>query len=763
MSQSVGQVELDLKINGKDYKKQISKIALEGSKILENSFSQAFKNIGKVAIDAFNIKSIGDFMASCLSLGSALTDVQNVIDVTIPSMNGKINEFSDNITTQFGLSETAAKKYSGTFEEMAKAFKSTESAASEMTKGLSGLSGDALSSNFLNLGKNIVQAIANGFMSAVSLLQGIGENIIATITSPIIAHKDDIKTPISDMLASLEDITSKIAGPMANWDSFMKIFDTFAGVVSDVKNAFLLFQSSGILAFLSTSFGTLGTVLSTVWIYISTFFGGLSEGLGIMGSLQAVLPSSISSFSGLGTMLSGLLNPVTLIIGALALLALGFTYLYSTSETFRTMVNDMFSQIATHVGGIITGLITILTTLWTEGISPIINSTLTAIATLWDGGLSDFITNVSMFILNLINSIVSIWDYAINPLINLLLTIFLPMFTLVWDGILAIAVPIIEKILEYVNGFMEVLNILMAILNEHVLPIFKVVFDGIAEAVGLFWEFAKPIFGWFTELLGSVVSFVLDFFLAPIDRAFENIVQLIKDIAEPISTVFDGIKEIFQGIIDFVLGVFTGDWSRAWDGIKEIFSGVWNTLSGIVEIVWKTILNLFGNAGSIFSGVVEGIANTFKNIVNCIIDGINKVIAFPFEKINGLLNDIRKLSFLGITPFSFIPYNVLPVPQLPKLAQGGYVGANQPQLAMIGDNKRYGEIVAPENKMLEMINTALNMQKEKGLVNGIDTVIALIIQLIEAVKGLVVKVDIDMKKLSVLLESAKKERQMIGG
>ena len=160
-----------------------------------------------------------------------------------------------------------------------------------------------------------------------------------------------------------------------------------------------------------------------------------------------------------------------------------------------------------------------------------------------------------------------------------------------------------------------------------------------------------------------------------------------------------------------------------------------------------------------------GIADVFKSIVNTIITGINKVIALPFKAINSLLNGIRDfdLPLIG-KPFKGLwDKNPLPVPQIPKLAQGGYVKPNQPQLAMIGDNRHQGEIVAPENKMIDMINTALKMQKGSGNAEGMDTLIMLIRELIELVKNMVLKVDIDIKKLSVLLENAKKERQMIGG
>ena len=52
-----------------------------------------------------------------------------------------------------------------------------------------------------------------------------------------------------------------------------------------------------------------------------------------------------------------------------------------------------------------------------------------------------------------------------------------------------------------------------------------------------------------------------------------------------------------------------------------------------------------------------------------------------------------------------VPY-VLKIPRIPALAQGGYVKANTPQLAMIGDNRHQGEVVAPEGKLQERADAA---------------------------------------------------------
>lgn len=116
---------------------------------MTSNFSTAFKKIAVLAVSAFSLKKVIDFSKSCLSLGSDLAEVQNVVDVTFKSMSSGINSFAQTAITQFGLSETAAKKYAGTFGAMSKAMGLSESAAYEMSTAVTGLTGDVAS--FFNL------------------------------------------------------------------------------------------------------------------------------------------------------------------------------------------------------------------------------------------------------------------------------------------------------------------------------------------------------------------------------------------------------------------------------------------------------------------------------------------------------------------------------------------------------------------------------------------------------------------------------------
>lgn len=145
MSTNVGIIDLGLSVDKRMFNKQLSGIA--GS--AKNSVMSAFKPLGKMIGAVLGTAAIAGFTKSCLSLGSDLAEVQNVVDVTFKSMSAGINSFAQSAITQFGLSETAAKKYAGTFGAMSKAMGLSESAAYEMSTAITGLTGDVAS--FFNL------------------------------------------------------------------------------------------------------------------------------------------------------------------------------------------------------------------------------------------------------------------------------------------------------------------------------------------------------------------------------------------------------------------------------------------------------------------------------------------------------------------------------------------------------------------------------------------------------------------------------------
>ena len=140
MAQTVGQIGLDLVVNDKQFKGQMSGLQGMATKA------------AKMLAGAFAIKKLVDFGAQAIKLGSDLNEVQNVVDVAFPRMSKQVDDFAKQAMYTSGLSETMAKRYTGTFGAMTKAFGFSEQKAYEMSTALTSLAGDVAS--FYNISQD---------------------------------------------------------------------------------------------------------------------------------------------------------------------------------------------------------------------------------------------------------------------------------------------------------------------------------------------------------------------------------------------------------------------------------------------------------------------------------------------------------------------------------------------------------------------------------------------------------------------------------
>lgn len=110
-----------------------------------DGLGSSLKKIGLMIGAVLSVREIASFGKSCIELGSDLAEVQNVVEVTFSSMSSQVDQFAKNAAKQFGLSETMAKRYTGTFGAMSKAFGFSEQQAYSMSTALTGLAGDVAS------------------------------------------------------------------------------------------------------------------------------------------------------------------------------------------------------------------------------------------------------------------------------------------------------------------------------------------------------------------------------------------------------------------------------------------------------------------------------------------------------------------------------------------------------------------------------------------------------------------------------------------
>lgn len=285
--------------------------------------------------------------------------------------------------------------------------------------------------------------------------------------------------------------------------------------------------------------------------------------------------------------------------------------------------------------------------------------------------------------------------------------------------------------------------------------------EKLGNAIILYWKACiKLQIGYFKEIGNFIINGLLQGIIDVItgigtwlkEHVLNPIVNGVKSLfgihspstvmAELGGYVIEGFLNGIESLVSSVKNKF----EEIWNSIKSVFSisnvtthfnTVCNTIKGVFEHIpqwfkekftnaWENVKNVFSKGGKIFSGIKDGIADTFKKIVNTLIDGINKVVGTPFEKINSMLNSIRNISVAGVKPFKNLwSKNPISVPKIPHLASGAVIPPNKQFLAVLGDQRNGTNIEAPAALIKKMAKEAV---EEADISGDVEVIVNLYVE-----------------------------------
>lgn len=143
---------------------------------MENSMGGAFKKISIAAAASAVGKVLLDWGKSAVAAASDLQEVQNVVDVTFGTSAVQIDAWAKKAQTQFGLTETQAKKFTSTLGAMMKSAGMAGPEIVSMSTDLAGLAADMAS--FYNLDfETAFQKIRSGISGETEPLKQLGINM----------------------------------------------------------------------------------------------------------------------------------------------------------------------------------------------------------------------------------------------------------------------------------------------------------------------------------------------------------------------------------------------------------------------------------------------------------------------------------------------------------------------------------------------------------------------------------------------------------
>lgn len=350
------------------------------------------------------------------------------------------------------------------------------------------------------------------------------------------------------------------------------------------------------------------------------------------------------------------------------------------------MLTDFASQTLSLNGTIFDTFKASWNSLWSEGVSPAIES----ISNVWIG---------------LVNTMAGAWNEWGEPIFTGIKTAVKTtgdVFLDIWNNMLQ---PVWENALDVID----------TVWSEHLQPLLANFLDFVGEivtcATTIYNNFIAPVVGFLSELLGPI-------FIA----IFDSIGNKVGVVVGTIADLMNDTITVFKGVIQFIKGVFSGDWEGAWNGIVTAFDGIF---SGIADIA-------------------KGPINMVIGLINGMLDGLESGINWIVRRVNALSFDVPDwVPVIGGDHFGF------DLPQvgfgsIPYLAEGGYVKPNTPQLAMIGDNKHQGEVVAPEDKLIDMAQKAAAMASGAEL---LAEAISILKQILKVLETLNLDIQLDGKSL----------------
>ena len=278
---SVGAVNLDVKLNSAPAERQVPGIASKLGRGLKLGLAAVSASIG-----AFSV-----FSKKCIDLGSDLSEVQNVVDVTFGSMSGAVDKWSKDAAMNFGLSETMAKRYVGTFGSMAEAFGFSEKEAYNMSTTLTGLAGDVAS--FYNISQDeaytklksvfsgetealkdlgIVMTQAN--LDQYALANGFGK------TTSAMTEAEKVSLRYAFIQSQLANATGDFARTSDSWANQTRILSLqVQSLQANIGQGLIAILTPAIRA-LNAFMGKLVQASETFKNFVTSMFGGASKKIG---------------------------------------------------------------------------------------------------------------------------------------------------------------------------------------------------------------------------------------------------------------------------------------------------------------------------------------------------------------------------------------------------------------------------------------------------------------------------------------------------
>lgn len=302
-----------------------------------------------------------------------------------------------------------------------------------------------------------------------------------------------------------------------------------------------------------------------------------------------------------------------------------------------------------------------------------------------------------------------------------------------------IILPIVDWLKEHIaKPALEIFDNTIGALFRLIKTVATEIVNTIWDKIKWLWEYIKVFIQWWYDVITNIVGFikgVIEIIVLSIQEAYKWVKDKWLDpLAKKVKEFWDGVKK----------GAET-----CWNAIKSVFTPFVDFFVDKFKKISEKVKKFFEWGGEIFTGIKHGVETLFKSIINALIDGINWVIRKPFDALNSILSKLHDFEFLSKHPFNWV--HTINIPQIPHLAEGGFVEEGQLFVA----REKGAEMVGEMNGKTAVAN---NDQIVQGITNGVMLGVARAMAGANGSQKIVIEADADTQGLMNFISFKQKER-----
>lgn len=465
--------------------------------------------------------------------------------------------------------------------------------------------------------ENVLSAIDNGMKSAG--LGSIAENF------------DKLKIVVNQVFSAI----TKAIPPV------ISVIATFIKLIGNIINALKPFLP--VLLPIITTWGAFMVQLKGVGAVVKTFNQVKSAITGVMSTIKILFAIMAA-------------NPITVIIGLIAALVVGFIYFWNTSEDFRNFWKGLWEGIKKAVDTAVKGI----QSAWNATVkwfSDTWNNIKSGAKGLWDGtiqGAKDAVDSVKNAWNGIKEWFSNLWKGTTSGLAS------------AWDSVTTTLAPFVETIksifqpiLEFFSGlwgqvqtiFASAWEIIKTVVMGPVLLLIDLItgdFNQFKEDFAMLWQTLATAIQTIVQTFVNIVVGFYNSFFQTVVNIWTTIVNTIQSLWGAFTTwVINMAKSIVDGIVN------------GWNAFKQGTVDLWNATVQWVKDTWSSFKQwVIDSANAIVNGVKQGWENLKQGTIdlwNGMVNGLKGIwddlkqgVGDLIDNVVSIFNTLKNINLLDI-------------------------------------------------------------------------------------------------------------------